>query len=730
MLVQRAVKSRTQQVKRKVPINEREPVTFTCNGVGYLVPINEREPVTSICNGVGDWVPIDERKPVTSTCNGAGDWEAKPNTKLNTKPNAKSNARSNAKSNAKSNACMPCAIPFQRGIRFLSFDEFAKMFPWETDGARVGHSSNVFSSTDGNHVIKITPLVYENSDFVCELNAHSQIQHDHILRPLAFSIHGSTGYMAFVQGIPLIDVCSSLHPSRIARDVLSGIRFLNEHGFVHGDIKPYNMVYLKHLDRCMLIDLGRCRRAVLHQDGNYYCRGLCYTFPYQDDAYVVKQWNRIECEQQPLLLSLVQLNSVDCHKVPHFGSLHQSFFGIVALDTLLTNVQVPLDERKPWRDILEDSELSMPQNTKTTNDVSSKPNNDHLLFVPSVSRLPLVPVVSKPNGWTLPILSHHETEMKVVNAEAVVMGYEQNLHVDIVIGVLHLIRFCMVAVENTMTQAEWSVRRKLFVCVSYNIVLASSFHDRIAVLPDCQKLSGTLNELEPDDFIALYNRLFCAILIVTNGFTSSYTFWDYARSHYDLPAILFDMVFLMTDATKIRSAVHSPVTNKSYSMNALLLPAEYQVYKDFVRTQQMTDKPMYRDLVPLVNLLSTQVFPTFLDVTADLRVVRHRWSIIFSEPDGGGTKMIRWNEERVQQFCRGILRNRSVLEQLSLKDAHVLFYNLLGLVKHKEWSDYGRFLLTTLCKIPWVRYTKVHTSTLLAHPHPFATPMTDEDCTP
>jgi len=314
--------------------------------------------------------------------------------------------------------------------------------------------------------------------------------------------------------------------------------------------------------------------------------------------------------------------------------------------------------------------------------------------------------------------------MKMVLAAVVTFGYEENEQTEVVFRVLHLVRNCLVSVKVSMEFNDWIAHRRLFVCVCYNIALSTTFEDRFSY-DTCQELAG-MQSIDKETFRVFYNRLFAAIMIVTKGFTASYTFWDYARSYHDLPALMFDLVFLKARSDKIRSAPGCD-TNKSFCMKAVLAYDEYQMYLDYM--QSRVDPPSSRyDHVALIDLLSTQVYPTCVDIGSDVQIVRNRWKSITnleSKEMMVPLKLVRWREDLVQKFFRCVLHNRASLHLLDDDEADLIFRNLLALARTCEWRGYAKFLLKEVCKIDFKPFENTNLTIDFDHPPPFVTPFID-----
>lgn len=82
-------------------------------------------------------------------------------------------------------------------------------------------------------------------------------------------------------------------------DVTSGLKYLKDKGYIHGDVKPQNVVRMQNKNervKYVLIDFGHSRPYINLGDGNgdiFY--GTSYTLPFRDYQYY-HDYNSISCE--------------------------------------------------------------------------------------------------------------------------------------------------------------------------------------------------------------------------------------------------------------------------------------------------------------------------------------------------------------------------------------------------------------------------------------------------
>ena len=201
-------------------------------------------------------------------------------------------------------------------MQYLSHKDFFSLYPKEfkiADGAY----GKVYSSNE--YVIKKFNSDPSHLDFCIELNIYASINHPCIVKPVAWTVKNFHAYLAMEKGQKIYDafIEGRIKIDQIICDVLSAVEFLNSNGIAHCDIKPGNIIFSE--GRVKLIDMGICKYAELHTDGQYYIDNTAYSPSYRDPEYYMYQYNNIKCEITSIILTCYALINRQC---PTFGVLY------------------------------------------------------------------------------------------------------------------------------------------------------------------------------------------------------------------------------------------------------------------------------------------------------------------------------------------------------------------------------------------------------------------------
>lgn len=226
-------------------------------------------------------------------------------------------------------------LRYSDGIPYIDYEEFKVKYPHDPKERISGNSKYAVKRFEGS----------ESAEFPLELNAYSSFIHPCILKPKSWTYNKDNDkfYMISKRGKNIRKAYKDgdIKIEEIISDIMSAIAFLNSNGYIHGDIKPDNIVFYK--GKAKLIDMGRFAKTKLNSDGQYYVKDILYTYMYRDPEYIESRWTNIKCEIYSLAISIKEIIE---QKIPYFGSLYGYKIGISHLDWFFDEASKFIEERK------------------------------------------------------------------------------------------------------------------------------------------------------------------------------------------------------------------------------------------------------------------------------------------------------------------------------------------------------------------------------------------------
>ena len=184
-------------------------------------------------------------------------------------------------------------------IEFIEWNHFTEKYP--ITGAKIlgeGAYGKVYSVKDS--VIKVGTL----ESLLPELNVLCQLNHTNIIKAIAIAYNVKDDILGIVmpKGIPITDEfiydkINSLDYTtyrefvlHIIYSILCAVNTLHNAGFIHGDIKPMNLVLIDNIPT--LIDFGMSRQIVRWNNEDVY-QGIGYTDGYRSPSVLIhpQAWN-------------------------------------------------------------------------------------------------------------------------------------------------------------------------------------------------------------------------------------------------------------------------------------------------------------------------------------------------------------------------------------------------------------------------------------------------------
>jgi serine/threonine protein kinase len=544
-------------------------------------------------------------------------------------------------------------LRYSDGVRYMRPADFFDQFKMESRYFGKGGFGKVYRCGT-KYVVKEFEEIISTRDFANELNAYASIIHPCIMKPKAFTIKGNRGYIAMRRGQDIIDAFKQKKVTieQIISDVLSAVAFLNENNLVHGDIKPYNMIFLK--GRTVLIDLGKCRRVKVNTDGKKYIVGPSYTANYKDPEYSDYQLCNIKCEVYSIAISVQHILT---DLLPEFGGLYVYNSGIPHVDWFLKQAKEPASDNLNISYFLE---ADTPEARKL---IVTRYTGTVLKDSPLFGR-------SKP-----------DKNLKMLMGWLIAVGWKYKFEVEAIFLAFHLIHRLYARI---MAKYEYDKDIiQLFGCVCMNLAMNNCTTEGGFNIKDWRFLSDLEKEISLDTYQAQYMNMTAHVLAYSNGIISTMTYWDYAESGEDLPALLYDVVKGDYNPKLIRKA--GSRTSKCVTLDEILSKDEKEKYYNI-------DRDLNLDFgydIPRVPL-EDEVTSCVLNIECDFRKLVDMWNTT------------KWRSTDVDISLPIVLRNREVLRDLLPSAGMTIFRYLMNLQENKKFAGLAEFILDNCCQFDWV----------------------------
>lgn len=518
------------------------------------------------------------------------------------------------------------------GIPYMDYEEFKIKYP---------HDPKERISGDNKYVIK-SFKISEGIDFPIELNAYSSFEHPCILKPKAWSGDDENFYMVSKRGknISYAFNDKDITIEEIISDIMSAIAFLNTNGYIHGDIKPGNMVF--HKGKAKLIDMGSFVKAKLNSDKQYYIKDKLYTYMYRDPEYTEEQWTNIKCEIYSLAISIKEILE---QEIPYFGSLYGYKTGISHLDWFFEEASKFIEERK---------------------DINYLMNN---------SPEDLIVRRYTGNVFTIPINKKRKNCDKraiIVMSWMVEISYLHDFDSEALFLCLHLIYRLFDKINKKFDKPNDILQ--LFGCVCLNLainVISSGY------MPVSEWFDLTnQNEEDREKFKLDYIDMLTIVLELSRGIISTLTYWDYAGSAEDLKDLLYDMVNCSYNPFLIREVFSGG--NKCITVRQFLSKEDIKIYRG-------KPYPELKEKITEGNNVSP--LPCELDLKSDVEAIEKKWDIL-----------IRLTDINIHEYFPVLMHNRKSLVNLSEDAIRNVYRSIFELGRNPNYRLLTDKLMTNVAK--------------------------------
>lgn len=525
-------------------------------------------------------------------------------------------------------------------INTLRHSDGVKYMPYENFTSKFGNNKGRISFGK-KYVVKKLNGIY-GVEFVQELNAYSSFSHPCILKPKAWSYNGKNGYMSFKKGKDINEAFQDrdITIEEILSDVLSAVAFLNENGYIHGDIKSGNIIFQD--GKAKLIDMGRFTKAKLNDDGQYYVKETLYTYIYRDPEYTVDQYTNIKCEIYSIASSCKEILEGE---LPYFGDVYSYRTDIPHIDWFLENATKLIEERK---------------------DINYLLNN-----------APKELIVRKHKGtiFTTPLISTDrkcDKRATILMSWLVIVAKSKKLDSEALFLCFHLIYRLFGKINEIYSNKTNSILQ-IFGCVVMNLSLNVISYGCIPI-SEWVRLTGSNPEEEPD-FKNIYKELYLKVLELTNGVISTLTYWDYAQSREDLQVLLRSMVDCSYNPQIIVSML--PGTDKCVTVDMILSKEEIKIYdKNYPEVRKI-----------LTNGNEPSILPCSIDTRSSRTYIIEKWK-----------NHIILGENNIHEYLPVLIHNRTSLSRLKSGISSLIFRSLLNFIhKNNNYYDLIDKFLTITC---------------------------------
>lgn len=584
-----------------------------------------------------------------------------------------------------------------RGIPFIAMQELSRGEFAPQVQISHGTYGTIWSTTNPHYVVKKCKQIQDIASFVNELSAHAQLRNPCILAPKCWSVDGNEGAFVFPRGTDILTAYLRkwITIEQIFSDVITAMTFLHEAHWIHGDISPLNMLYWQ--GKCMLIDFGAARRSTPNDDGLEYTTSFTNTLWYLDPRYIADQWNDSRHE---LYSVFACIHAIMNGKHMRWGSLYG-----YGSPSLVWNEYVFDEATKPFSNRVKmNFYLGLDEDSDVAKTLIVRRHQKGHLYVQTFLK-PMIDHALKPY-------------LVCFMAGLVEYCHDKAIPIKNLILALHLIHLTFPHLANLFTE-PLQVRCFVIVCLNIALAYANSGHQAMLGVTNC-KVACQSNASD-EDWQRHFDILFGWVLQVTRGVTSPLTYWDFARSACDLPAIVFQLATGTYDPNLIpRSPL--PKTDKHLYVNDVISEDEIGWYSKV--NLQTTDFTVF-DHIPLVQR-PTEAQPCILDLHIPLENLQELWQNgnfhlevqkHIDKPDTDNSDSDLLDNEDFLQGLSYLLRAKDQLPELEQPLAYRIYWTLVTCFMNGIMPNFMSHVLDTLThKASW-RTTPVE-AFLAQHPFP------------
>lgn len=583
-----------------------------------------------------------------------------------------------------------CEVVTLRGMPYVPHDELFKAYQKQQQIA-AGTFGVIFGTQDPNFVIKQCHEIHQQPSFTNELAAHAQFQHPCILRPSAWTIKGTKGYFVMRRGSDLFSALRRkwITLEQIFADLVAVFGFLHEHGWVHGDVSPVNMVFLEN--KCMLIDFGAAKRATLHEDGQYYVKSRTNQLWYQDPRYLYNHWNDMRHELYSIF-AVVQAMYLGKHVTP--GSLYWFCSENYDLNTYaFAEATEPACARSPIAALLDLDAAQEPART----------------LLPRRH----APGVCFPQPFLRAPYRHSHLRFLIGNMCGMTeLCHKRGFSCQSLILALHLVHLSCRQVFAALGDLSL-LSTYVLVCLHLALAHEESDYQIMMGLDDVHEQCA--KHIDADEYRAIFMNTTRLVLQSIAGVSSPLTYWHFARSGRDLPNIIFQMVTCSFDPDFIAQSDES-VTDKCLTVEQALSQQEL----DFYRTLQV-DTPI-EDLYATVPKVprATVPLPCHFALDVSIQETEKVWS--------GATFKLDDKDDDFLQAVALLMRTSHDAHLLPQDVAKRIFMKLCACFRgHIAPGLVGSILDKLTCKSAWREpMSEYFQKVLCSVRHPFPPPPSSE----
>lgn len=521
-------------------------------------------------------------------------------------------------------------LRYSDGISYIDYEEFKVKYPHDPKERISGNSKYAVKRFEGS----------ESAEFPLELNAYSSFIHPCILKPKAWTYNKDNDifYMISKRGKNIRKAYKDgdIKIEEIISDIMSAIAFLNSNSYIHGDIKPDNIVF--HKGKAKLIDMGGFAKAKLNSDDQYYVKDILYTYMYRDPEYTGNQWTNIKCEIYSLAISIKEIIE---QEIPYFGSLYGYKTDISHLDWFFDEASKFIEERKDINYLLNNSPEDL--------------------------------IVRRYTGtiFTVPIKDKEENCNKksiILMSWLVEVAHRYDIDTEALFLCLHLIYRLFPEINRHFKEPNKVLQ--LFGCVCMNLALSIISFSTLGV-GEWFYLTASENE---EKFNKDYDDMLIIVLELSKGVISTLTYWDYASSDKDLRIFLIDMVNCSYNPLLIRGVTHG--NNKCITIKQLLDEDDLKMYNK---------KPLLELREKITDGIEISSLPCKLDLDSSTEKIEE----IFMD-------MVKLDDNNIHEYFPILMHNRNSLVDLKESIIKNVYRSIFELGRNPNYRELTNKLMTNV----------------------------------